>query len=94
MSMIEIKGSIFDATELDPAVAEQLKIKAGIAKKLSRYIQRRKMTQTEAAKAMKVSRTRVNEMVNGRIDKFTIDALVAMAANVKLYPVQVTDRAA
>ena len=37
---------------------------------------------------MQVQRTRVNDVCNGRIDKMTIDALVAMAARLGLDPLQ------
>ena len=48
------------------------------------YIDHENLTQEEAAKRLGVSRSRVSELVNGRISKFTIDKLVNMAARVGL----------
>jgi len=46
------------------------------------------ITQGEAAEIMLVQRTRVNDVCNGRIDKMSIDALVAMAARLGLDPLK------
>ena len=48
------------------------------------YIDHENLTQEETAKRLGVPRSRVNELVNGRISKFTIDKLVNMAARVRL----------
>jgi len=48
------------------------------------------LTQVAAAEIMAVQRTRVNDVCNGRIEKMTIDALVAMAARLGLDPLQST----
>lgn len=94
MNITREKGSVFDAIEPDAARAELLKIKAALTDELIAYIQNRKLTHQEASERMGVSRPRVTDMVNGRISKFTIDALVSMAARVKLFPIRVNRKAA
>ncbi len=41
------------------------------------YMKKKKMTQRELAKALDTSETRVSEIVHYRVDKFTLDRLVA-----------------
>lgn len=45
---------------------------------LTRYIEERKITQSRAAKVMRVSQPRISHLVRGKIGLFTIDTLVNM----------------
>ena len=47
---------------------------------LREIIRKSKWTQAVAAKQAGVSQPRINDLLRGRIDKFSIDALVNMAA--------------
>jgi len=89
MSGKRAKGSVFDAIEDDAGVVEQLKIKAALMDCLIRYIEENELTQQEAADRMAVQRSRVGDVCRGHITVFSIDALVAMAARVGLYPLKV-----
>ena len=48
------------------------------------YIDHEGITQDEAARRLGVPRSRLSELINDRISKFTIDKLVNMAARVGL----------
>jgi predicted XRE-type DNA-binding protein len=71
--MAKVKGSQglpADASPLDRAkydVCEQILI----------YMRKNKLTQRELAKLLKTPETRVSEVVHYRIDKFTLDRLIA-----------------
>ena len=84
----KITGSILDELADDPAEAMQLRLKARLMNAIIDYIEAEKLTQGAAAEIMKVQRTRVNDVCNGRIDKMTIDALVAMAARLGIDPLR------
>ena len=60
-----------------PAEAANLKLRSLLMDTIKSYIDQEKLTQEEAAKRLGVTRSRVSELVNGRISKFTIDKLVA-----------------
>ena len=45
-----------------------------------RVIRRRRLTQTAAAKLFGVSQPRVSDLHRGRIDRFSLDALVELLA--------------
>ena len=51
---------------------------------LADYVAGENITQAEAARRFGVPRSRVSELVNGKISKFSIDRLVNMAASVDL----------
>jgi len=84
----KLAGSILNELADDPADAMQLRIKAKLMNAIIDYIDESKLTQAAAAEIMLVQRTRVNDVCNGRIDRMTIDALVAMAARLGLDPLR------
>ncbi|MCK9294493.1 MAG: XRE family transcriptional regulator [Desulfobulbaceae bacterium] len=91
--MSETFKNIWDALEEDPAERETMKIKSKMMMDIAQHIKSMGITQAQAAKLMGVSQPRVSELVNGKIDRFTIDMLVAMLARLGLQ-VEVTMKAA
>jgi predicted XRE-type DNA-binding protein len=47
---------------------------------ITRIVQRRRLTQAAAAKVFGVSQPRISNLIRGRIELFSIDALVEMLA--------------
>jgi predicted XRE-type DNA-binding protein len=82
------KGSdnIFRDCGFPPAEAENLRIRAKLMMALTVHIQRHKLTQIRAAKALGVSQPRISSLIRGKIGLFTIDTLVNMvtAAGLKV----------
>ena len=76
--------SVWDAVADDAAEAANLKLRSQLMDALEAYIGRENITQEEASRRFGVPRSRVSELVNGRISKFSIDKLVNMAARVGL----------
>ena len=81
---IHTRESVWDAVADGPEEAANLKLRSQLMDALESYIDHEDITQTEAAKRFGVPRSRVSELVNGRISKFTIDKLVNMASRVGL----------
>ena len=77
--------NVFKALEDDEALAENLKIRAELMHELRNYIESNELTQTEAAEIFDVSQPRVSDLVNGKIDKFTIDMLITMLSNAGMH---------
>ena len=67
-------SAFFDSVE--PAEAERLSIQSGLALALEREIAVRKWTQAEAARRIGITQPRVSYLRRGRLDKFSIDALI------------------
>ena len=86
--MKKVNGSILEELADDPADAMQLRLKSKLMNAIINHIDENQLTQGSAAEIMQVQRTRVNDVCNVRIDKMSIDALVAMAARLGLDPLQ------
>lgn len=62
---------------------------------LREHVQQRTGTQAEKAEALGITQPRLNDLLKGRVDKFSLDALVALAkkaglrVNVNVQPVQI-----
>ncbi|MCU7917305.1 MAG: helix-turn-helix domain-containing protein [Candidatus Thiodiazotropha sp. (ex Dulcina madagascariensis)] len=76
--------------------AENLKIRAQLMMAIRKFVNDSGMTQAKAAKALKTTQPRLNEVLHGRIDKCTIDRLVQMLSEVGMHVniTITTDRAA
>ena len=81
---IDIYQSVWDAIADSPEEAANLKLRSQLMDILAAYIRNEGITQKEAALRFGIPRSRVSELVNDRISKFTIDKLVNMAARVGL----------
>lgn len=71
-------GNVFRDLGFAPEEAEHLRVRADLMIELSKLIEDRGLTQAQAAKLFGVSQPRVSDLVRGRIDRFSIDTLVAM----------------
>ena len=76
--------SVWDAIADSPEEAANLKLRSQLMDAIKAYIDHEDLTQEEVAKQLGVTQSRVSELVNGRISKFTIDKLVNMATRVGL----------
>ena len=79
------KGNIFDDLGFPKKESENLKIRASLMLAIKEYIKTNHLTQTQAAKAFGVDQARINKLLHGHIELFTIDRLVNMLVNVKLH---------
>ncbi|MFQ6045841.1 MAG: helix-turn-helix domain-containing protein [Gemmatimonadales bacterium] len=73
-------GNVFRDLGFDTEEAENLRLRSELMIQIRKLIERRDLTQAAAAKLFGVSQPRVSDLVRGRIDLFSIDALVKMLA--------------
>ena len=78
-------ASVWDATEDTRAEAKNMKLRAGLMMALEEHIKRQGWTQGEAARRLGVTQPRVSDLVRGKIDLFSLDALVNMAVAAGLH---------
>jgi predicted XRE-type DNA-binding protein len=76
--------SVWDAIEDSPAEAANMKARSDLVIAIRRVVASWKITQAEAAKRLGVTQPRMNDLVRGRIDKFSLDALMKLAAQAGL----------
>ena len=71
-------GNVFRDLGFSREEAENLKMRTDLMIQLSKLIEARRLTQAEAADLFGVTQPRVSDLVRGKIDRFSIDTLVAM----------------
>jgi len=76
---IERYESIWDAIEPSAAEAANMKARAALMMAIRKVIDGWRATQSEAAKRLEISQPRLNDLLRGRINKFSLDALVELA---------------
>lgn len=64
--------------QADARIDESVRLKTQLMDEIAAWMKEEKLTQAAAAEALRVSRPRVSDVVNHKVDKFTIDSLVAM----------------
>ncbi len=80
MKIERSSGNVFRDLGFSSRQAESLRLRAELMIELKRLIQARKLTQRSAARLLGVTQPRVSDLVRGRIDLFSIEALVNMLA--------------
>lgn len=77
---IEKFNSVWEAIEDSTEEAANLSMRSDLMRHITRLIQTNEWTQKEAAKRCGVTQPRINDLLRGRISRFSIDALVNIAA--------------
>jgi predicted XRE-type DNA-binding protein len=88
-------SNVFEDLGFEPEEAINLKIRADLMIDLRHFIQSQKWTQTEAAEFFGETQPRISNLMNGDIDRFSIDKLVQMLTRAGMQvQVSVSNRAA
>ena len=74
-------ASVWDAITDTPEKAANLRSRSELMDKITALIQKNSWTQHEAAKRCSVTQPRINELLRGRISRFSLDALVNIAGH-------------
>ena len=78
--VIRSSGNVFEDLGFAPEEAEHLRIRSALMATIRKVMEDRGLTQARAAALLGVSQPRVSDLVRGKIDLFSIDALVEMLA--------------
>jgi predicted XRE-type DNA-binding protein len=73
--------SVFDALADTPQEAANMRARAELAQALTALVRDQGWTQAEAAQRCGVTQPRMNDLLRGRISRFSLDALVNMAVS-------------
>lgn len=77
-------ANVWDAVEETPGEAALMKARSGLMIAIQEAVAGWKLTQAEAAKRLGVTQPRMNDLLRGRIDKFSLDALMILATGAGL----------
>lgn len=73
-------GNVFSDLGFGSGEAVTLKLRSDLMIRLSKLIEARSLSQGQAAELFGVTKPRVIDLVRGKIDRFSIDTLIAMLA--------------
>lgn len=76
---IERYASVWDAIADTPEEAANLRARAELMHKIEAIVKESGWTQTEAAARCGVTQPRINDLLRGRVSRFSLDALVNIA---------------
>lgn len=73
-------GSVWDAIESSPADAAAMRARADLMMAIREVVDGWTVTPAEAARRLGITRSSFDDLVRGKIDKFSLEALVKLAA--------------
>ena len=76
---VETYTSVWDAISDTPQQAANLRARAELMQEIAAIVRESGWTQAEAAHRCGVTQPRMNDLVRGRVSRFSLDALVNMA---------------
>jgi predicted XRE-type DNA-binding protein len=79
MKKTETFNSVWDAIADTPEQAANLRARAELMQKIAAIVKDFGWTQTEAAARCGVTQPRMNDLLRGRVSRFSLDALVNIA---------------
>ena len=75
----EMYASVWDALADTPQQAANLRARADLMRQIADLIQEKGWKQVEAAERCGVTQPRINDLLRGRVSRFSLDALVNIA---------------
>ena len=79
MSKTETFASVWDALADTPEQAGNLRARAELMQQIAAIVKESKWTQVEAAAQCGITQPRMNDLLRGRVSRFSLDALVNVA---------------
>ena len=71
---------VLDALDETPEAAASMRVRADLLIAVQRHVAASGLTPARVAKEISLTQPRLNDLLRGRIDKFSLDALVNMLA--------------
>jgi predicted XRE-type DNA-binding protein len=79
MKKVKSYNSVWDALADTPEQAANLRARAELMQQIAAIVKKRGWTQMEAAHHCGVTQPRINDLLRGRVSRFSLDALVNIA---------------
>lgn len=76
---LEIYDSVWDALADTPEQAAHLRVRAELMRQIVAIVKKNKWTQAVAASHCGITQPRINDLLRGRVSRFSLDALVDIA---------------
>jgi len=82
MKKVKSYDSVWDALADSPEQAANLRVHAELMQQIAAILKKRGWTQVEAARQCGVTQPRINDLLRGRVSRFSLDAFVNIATAV------------
>ena len=79
-------ASVWDAIEDTPQEAASMRARSNLMMNLAEVIRQQGMTQADAAALFGVTQPRISDLMRGKINLFSLDTLIDMAATAGMGP--------
>ena len=76
---VQTFNSVWNALEETPEDAANMRLRSELMTALRDTIEAWQLTQSQAAKRLRITQPRLNDLMRGRIGKFSLDALILLA---------------
>ncbi|MBL8210526.1 MAG: XRE family transcriptional regulator [Bryobacterales bacterium] len=80
MQKLDTYSSVWDAIAGTPGQAANLRARAELKRQIAGFVRKQQWTQVEAAQRCGVTQPRINDLLRGRVSRFSLDALVNISA--------------
>ncbi len=80
----QVFASVWDALEDSPAEAANMRLRSELMLAIRQAVAEWATTQAAAARRLEVTQPRLNDLLRGRINNFSLDALTVLAARAGL----------
>lgn len=77
--IVKSSGNLFLDLGFPPEEAAVLQMRSEVMADLRKFIQNKKLTQTEAATIFGVSQSRVSDLIRGKWERFSLEMLIVLA---------------
>ena len=84
--IIEGSGNVFIDLGFDPAEAEVMRLRAEVMIRTAQQLKAQGWTQAEAARQLGITQPRVSRLIKGKVEDFSLDMLLTLAARAGLHP--------
>lgn len=78
-AQVQTSGSVWDALEETQEAAATMRLRSELMTAARTVVEQWQMTQTRAARRLGIAQPRLNDLLRGRIGRFSLDALIALA---------------
>jgi predicted XRE-type DNA-binding protein len=75
----QVFENVWDALEDTPEEAANMTMRSNLLIAIEQKVRSWKLTQAEAAGRLGLTQPRLNDLLRGKIDKFSLDALISLA---------------
>jgi len=79
-------ASVWDAIEDTPQEAASMRARSDLMMNLAEVIRQQGMTQAQAASLFGVTQPRISDLMRGKVNLFSLDTLIDMAATAGMAP--------